>query len=34
MSVNGNASVHMNNRAGTDGGKNISMGNLNFHRWW
>jgi len=27
MSVNGNASVHMNNRAGTDGGKNISMGN-------
>ena len=27
MSVNGNASGHMNNRAGTDGGKNISMGN-------
>jgi len=27
MSVNGNASIAMNNRAGTDGGKNISMGN-------
>ena len=27
MSVNGNASIHMNNRAGTDGGKSISMGN-------
>jgi len=27
MSVNGNAKVGMNNRAGTDGGKSITMGN-------